>query len=58
MAGWLDCERVDQMVDRAYRAELTKRIEVWRWVTLQGIKTALNPFGSRSRSFEDRRMAL
>ena len=28
MAGWLDCERVDQMVDRAYRAELTKKIEV------------------------------
>jgi cyclopropane-fatty-acyl-phospholipid synthase len=52
MAGWLDCERVDQMVDRAYRAELTKRIEVLRWAIVQAIKTTLNPFGSRSRSFE------
>jgi cyclopropane-fatty-acyl-phospholipid synthase len=52
MAGWLDCERVDQMVDRAYRAELTKRIEVLRWALVQAIKTTLNPFGSRSRSFE------
>jgi cyclopropane-fatty-acyl-phospholipid synthase len=52
MAGWLDCERVDQMIDRAYRAELTKRIEVLRWAIVQAIKSTLNPFGSRSRSFE------
>jgi cyclopropane-fatty-acyl-phospholipid synthase len=52
MAGWLDCERLDELIDRAYRAELTKRIEVLRWALLQAIKAKLNPFGSRSRSFE------
>jgi cyclopropane-fatty-acyl-phospholipid synthase len=52
MAGWLDCERLDELIDRAYRAELTKRIEVLRWALLQAIRAKLNPFGSRSRSFE------
>jgi len=52
MAGWLDCERVDQMVDRAYRAELTKKFEVWRWAIVQAIKATLIPYGSLSRSFD------
>jgi cyclopropane-fatty-acyl-phospholipid synthase len=49
--GWLDCERVDMLADRAYRAELTQRIEVKR-ALLEALKVRLNPFGSRSRSFE------
>jgi len=51
MAGWLDCERLDELIDRAYRADLTKRIEVLRWALLHAVKAKLNPFGSRSRSF-------
>jgi cyclopropane-fatty-acyl-phospholipid synthase len=51
MESWLDCERIDQLVDRAYRAKLTKQIEV-RTAIFKAIKVRLNPFGSRSRSFE------
>jgi len=51
MQGWLDCERVDLMADRAYRADLAKQIEV-RTAILNAIMVRLNPFGSRSRSFE------
>jgi cyclopropane-fatty-acyl-phospholipid synthase len=51
MEGWLDCERVDLMADRAYRANLAKQIEV-RPAILQALKVRFNPFGSRSRSFE------
>jgi len=52
MEGWLDCERLDQMIERAYRAELTKKVEVLRWAILQAIRAKLNSLGSRSRSFE------
>src|SRR5262249_19831149 len=52
MAGWLDFEAIHQMADLASPAELTKKMEVLRWAIVQAIKTTLNPYGSRSRSFE------
>jgi cyclopropane-fatty-acyl-phospholipid synthase len=52
MEGWLDCERVDELAHRVYRADLAKQIEV-RWTALPNIiKARISPFGSRSRSFE------
>jgi cyclopropane-fatty-acyl-phospholipid synthase len=51
MEGWLDCERIDLMAERAYRADLTQHISV-RTAVLEALKLKLNPFGSRSRSFE------
>lgn len=51
MEGWLDCERVDLMADRAYRSELIEQIEV-KSALFETLKARLNPFGSRSRSFE------
>jgi cyclopropane-fatty-acyl-phospholipid synthase len=51
MEGWLDCERIDLMADRAYRAELSQQIDV-NTAFLEALKVRLNPFGSRSRSFE------
>lgn len=51
MEGWLDCERVDAMADRAYRAELTEQIEA-KTALFEAFKARINPFGSRSRSFE------
>jgi len=52
MDGWLDCARIDIMVDRAYRAGITKNVEVLRWAFLQALKARLSPFGSRFRSFK------
>jgi cyclopropane-fatty-acyl-phospholipid synthase len=52
MEGWLDCERIDLMLDRAYRTGLNRNIEALRWAVLHAIKARLKPFGSRSRSFE------
>jgi cyclopropane-fatty-acyl-phospholipid synthase len=51
MEGWLDCERIDLMAERAYRADLTQQISV-RTAVFEALKLKLNPFGSRSRSFE------
>jgi cyclopropane-fatty-acyl-phospholipid synthase len=51
MAGWLDCERVDLMAERAYRANLVEQIEV-KSAVFEALKARLNPFGSRARSFE------
>src|SRR5581483_5741148 len=51
MAGWLDCQRVDLLADRVYRAKLADQIEV-KAAVLEVVKAKLNPFGSRSRSFE------
>jgi cyclopropane-fatty-acyl-phospholipid synthase len=51
MEGWLDCDRIDQMAVRAYRADLTHQIAV-RPALIEALKLRLNPFGSRSRSFE------
>jgi cyclopropane-fatty-acyl-phospholipid synthase len=51
MEGWLDCERIDQFADRAYRAELARRLET-RTAFFEALKVRINPFGSRSRSFE------
>ena len=51
MEGWLDCDRVDLMADRAYRARLTEQIAV-KAALLEALKVRVNPFGSRSRSFE------
>jgi cyclopropane-fatty-acyl-phospholipid synthase len=51
MEGWLDCERVDTLADRAYRAELTEQVEA-RTALFEAFKARINPFGSRSRSFE------
>ena len=51
MEGWLDCERVDLMAERVYRADLTQQISV-RTAVLEALKLRLNPLGSRSRSFE------
>jgi len=51
MEGWLDCERVDMMAERAYRSKLAEKIEVGP-AFLEAIKVRFNPFGSRSRAFE------
>lgn len=51
MEGWLDCERVDLMAERAYRADLTRQI-AFRVPVIKALELRLNPFGSRSRSFE------
>ncbi len=51
MAGWLDCERIDLMTERAYRFDLTQQIPV-RTAVLDTLMLRLNPFGSRWRSFE------
>jgi cyclopropane-fatty-acyl-phospholipid synthase len=51
MDGWLDCDRIDLMAVRAYRADLTHQIAV-RPALVEALKLKLNPFGSRSRSFE------
>jgi cyclopropane-fatty-acyl-phospholipid synthase len=51
MEGWLDCERIDLMAERVYRADLTQQISV-RTAVLETLKLRLNPLGSRSRSFE------
>ena len=51
MEGWLDCERIDLMAERVYRADLTHHIAV-RTAVLEALKLRLNPSGSLSRSFE------
>jgi cyclopropane-fatty-acyl-phospholipid synthase len=51
MDGWLDCERIDLMLDRAYRAQLIEQVEV-RKAIFEVLKLKLNPFGSPARSFE------
>jgi len=51
MEGWLDCERVDQMAERAFRADLSNQIAV-RTALLEVLKVRLSPLGSRTRSFE------
>ena len=51
MDGSLDCERVDLLAERVYRTALLERIEV-KTALLHALKVWLNPFGSRSRSFE------
>lgn len=49
--GWLDCERVDQMMERVERAELARKIDP-KIALLEALKVRLRPFGSRNRSFE------
>jgi cyclopropane-fatty-acyl-phospholipid synthase len=51
MEGWLDCDRIDQMVERVYRADLTQHISV-RTAVIEALKLKLSPLGSRARSFE------
>lgn len=51
MAGWLDCHRLDQFLDRLYRADLISQVEV-KTALIEALKVRLNPFGSRSRSHE------
>ncbi|HEX7437270.1 MAG TPA: class I SAM-dependent methyltransferase, partial [Caldimonas sp.] len=51
MDGWLDCERVDLLAERIYRADLLTQIET-RSALVEAFKARLNPFGSRARSFE------
>ena len=51
MDGWLDCERVDLLADRAYRADLAAQVEV-KHALFEAFKAKINPFGSRARSFE------
>src|SRR5271165_1810079 len=51
MEGWLDCDRIDLMVERVYRADLTQQISV-RTAVIEALKLKLNPLGSRLRSFE------
>ena len=51
MEGWLDCERVDQLAERAYRAALTEQVDT-KTAFLEALKARLSPFGSRARSFE------
>ena len=49
--GWLDCERVDQMMERVEREELARKIDP-KMALLEALKVRLRPFGSRTRSFE------
>jgi cyclopropane-fatty-acyl-phospholipid synthase len=49
--GWIDCERIDLMVERVYRADLAGQIPL-RTALLEALKSRLNPAGSRARSFE------
>lgn len=51
MESWLDCERIDLMAERAYRADLTQHIAA-RTAVLEALRVRLHPFGSRSRAFE------
>jgi cyclopropane-fatty-acyl-phospholipid synthase len=51
MEGAIDCERIDQMAERVYRADLTNQIPS-RTAFLEALKARLIPAGSRSRSFE------
>jgi cyclopropane-fatty-acyl-phospholipid synthase len=51
MDGALECDRIDLMAERAYRADLTHRIAS-RVPVIKALKLRLNPLGSRSRSFE------
>jgi cyclopropane-fatty-acyl-phospholipid synthase len=51
MEGWLDCERVDQMAERAYRADLSRKVDM-RTAVFDAFKSRINPFGSRARSYE------
>src|ERR1041385_5737038 len=51
MQRWIDCQRLDLLLDRAYRARLAEQMEV-KTAIIEAVKVRLNPFGSRSRSFE------
>ena len=51
MEGWLDCDRLDEMTARAFRADLSSKIAV-RTAIIQALKVRLSPYGSRQRSFE------
>jgi len=51
MARWLDCDRVDLLVDRVYRAQLNEQVEA-KAALFEAFKARINPFGSRARSFE------
>ena len=51
MDGWLDCERMDQFVERVYRGKVAVRLET-ATAFFEALKARLSPFGSRSRSFE------
>lgn len=51
MDGWLDCERVDMLAERAYRADLAAQVEV-KHALFEAFKAKVHPFGSRARSFE------
>ena len=51
MDGMLDCERIDLLADRAYRADIARRLGTGA-ALLETLKARINPFGSRSRSFE------
>jgi cyclopropane-fatty-acyl-phospholipid synthase len=51
MAGWLDCDRVDILMDRIYRAQLNEQVEA-KAAMFEAFKARINPFASRARSFE------
>jgi cyclopropane-fatty-acyl-phospholipid synthase len=51
MEGAIDCERIDQMAERVYRADLTNQIPS-RTAFLEALKARLIRAGSLSRSFE------
>lgn len=51
MEGWLDCDRLDQLAERVFRANLGRQFEV-RAAIIASIRARLTPLGSRRRSFE------
>ena len=51
MEGWLDCDRVDQMLFSAFRARLSQKVDA-RTAVFEAFKSRLNPFGSHARSRE------
>jgi cyclopropane-fatty-acyl-phospholipid synthase len=51
MESWIDCDRLDQLAERVYRANLTEQIPA-HTALIEILKARLNPAGSRARSFE------
>jgi cyclopropane-fatty-acyl-phospholipid synthase len=51
MDGAIDCERIDQMSEKVYRADLTNEIPS-HTALIPYLKARLHPAGSRNRSFE------
>ena len=51
MEGWLECDRIDLLADRAYRAALSEQVD-GKTALFEAFKARVNPFGTRARSFE------